>query len=126
MKRLVLNRLFLRGGRWRRRRSVEEAVGVLWMVVDEAKSSMNDPLMTSEERRHWAKILTDTVGVLNKLLANMGEKQFEYSQPKTAREHVYMKFWHPLRRHDDQLFALALACYASKEEEPFITVLPMT
>jgi hypothetical protein len=57
--------------------TVEGAVGILWMVIDEAKSYMDDPLMTSEERRHWAKILTDTVGVLNKLLANMGEKQFE-------------------------------------------------
>jgi hypothetical protein len=60
------------------------------------------------------------------LIAQMNEQQFEYTQPNTAREHVYMKFWHPLRRHDDQLFALALACYASKEEEPFITVLPMS
>jgi len=60
------------------------------------------------------------------LISQMNEQQFEYTQPKTAREHVYMKFRHPLRRHDDQLFALALACYASKEEEPFITVLPMS
>jgi len=60
------------------------------------------------------------------LIAQMNEQQYEYMQPKTAREHVYTKFWHPLRRHDDQLFALALACYASKEEEPYITVLPIT
>jgi phage FluMu gp28-like protein len=60
------------------------------------------------------------------LISQMNEQQFEYTQPKTAREHVYMKFWHPLRRHDDQLFALALACYASKKEEPYITVLPMS
>lgn len=35
----------------KRKRSVEEAVGVLWMVIDEAKSYMADPLTTSEERR---------------------------------------------------------------------------
>jgi len=60
------------------------------------------------------------------LISQMNEQQYEYLQPKTAREHIHMKFWHPPRRHDDQLFALALACYASKEEEqPFITVVPM-
>ena len=59
-------------------------------------------------------------------IAQMNEQQFEYMQPKTAREHVYMKFYHPLRRHDDQLFALALACYASREEEPFVAVLPIS
>ena len=58
-------------------RSPGEMVGVLWMVVDEAKSSMYDPLTSSEERRHWAKVLTDAVGVLNKTLANMGEKPLE-------------------------------------------------
>jgi hypothetical protein len=58
-------------------RSPGEMVGVLWMVIDEAKSSMYDPLTTSEERRNWAKVLTDTVGVLNKTLANLGEKSLE-------------------------------------------------
>jgi len=58
-------------------RSPVEMVGVLWMVIDEAKSSMYDPLTTSEERRNWAKVLTDTVGVLNKTLANMDEKSVE-------------------------------------------------
>jgi len=54
------------------------------------------------------------------LIAQINEQQCEYLQPKTAREHIHLKFWHPLRRHDDQLFALALACYASKEEEGII------
>ena len=40
----------------KRERSAEEMVGVLWMVIDEAKSSMYDPLTSSEERRHWAKV----------------------------------------------------------------------
>jgi hypothetical protein len=60
-----------------RGRSPQEAVGVLWMVIDEAKSSMHDPLTTSEEKRHWAKVLTDTVGVLNKAYENLGEKSLE-------------------------------------------------
>jgi hypothetical protein len=60
-----------------RERSPGEMVGVLWMVIEEAKSSMYDPLTTSEERRNWAKVLTDTVGVLNKTLANLGEKSLE-------------------------------------------------
>jgi len=55
-------------------RSPQEAVGVLWLVIDEAKSSLYDPLTTSVERRNWAKVLTDTVGVLNKAYANLGEK----------------------------------------------------
>ena len=58
------------------------------------------------------------------LISQMNEQQYEYLQPKTARERVHLKFWHPPRRHDDQLFALALACYASKEEEPTLWVIP--
>jgi len=58
------------------------------------------------------------------LIAQMNEQQYEYLQPKTAREHIHLKFWHPPRRHDDQLFALALACYASREEEPTLIVIP--
>jgi phage FluMu gp28-like protein len=81
-----------------------------------------------EEILTYMKLLMEQkkLGVLSDdstLIAQMNEQQFEYLQPKTAREHIHMKFWHPLRRHDDQLFALALACYASKEEEPFIAVL---
>ncbi|MEM3731159.1 MAG: hypothetical protein QW667_04365 [Candidatus Bathyarchaeia archaeon] len=50
------------------------------------------------------------------LIAQINEQQYEYQQPKKAKQHIHLKFWHPPRRHDDQLFALALACYASKEE----------
>jgi phage FluMu gp28-like protein len=83
-----------------------------------------------EELLTYVKLLMEQkkLGILSDdsaLIAQMNEQQFEYLQPKTAREHIYLKFWHPLRRHDDQLFALALACYASKEEEPFIAVLPI-
>jgi hypothetical protein len=58
-------------------RTVEEAISILWKVIDEAKMYVADPLLTSEEKRRWAKTLADTIGVLNKLLASQGEKQLE-------------------------------------------------
>jgi len=58
-------------------RTVEEALQILWKIIDEAKTYMQDPMLTSEEKRRWAKTLADTIGVLNKLLASQGEKQLE-------------------------------------------------
>jgi len=58
-------------------RTVDEAIQILWKVIDEAKMYMEDPLLTPEEKRRWAKTLADTIGVLNKLLASQGEKQLE-------------------------------------------------
>ncbi len=52
------------------------------------------------------------------LIAQINEQQYEYLKPKTAQERIHLKFWHPTGQHDDQLFALTLACYASKEKEP--------
>jgi len=52
------------------------------------------------------------------LITQISEQRYEYLKPKTAQERIHLKFYHPPKRHDDQLFALALACYASKEEEP--------
>lgn len=52
------------------------------------------------------------------LIAQTNEQQYEYLRPKTAQERVHLRFWHPQGRHDDQLYALALACYASKEAGP--------
>ena len=60
-----------------RGRTVEEATQILWGIIDEAKAYMEDPLLTSEEKRRWAKTLADTIGVLNKLLASQGENQLE-------------------------------------------------
>jgi hypothetical protein len=57
------------------------------------------------------------------LITQINEQQYEYQKPKKARENIHLKFWHPPRRHDDQLFALALACYASKEEKPKLTII---
>jgi hypothetical protein len=60
------------------------------------------------------------------LIAQINEQQYEYLKPSTAQEHIHIKFRHPRGRHDDQLYALALACYASKEAEPeqFVVVIP--
>jgi hypothetical protein len=60
------------------------------------------------------------------LIAQINEQQYEYLKPNTAQEYIHMKFRHPRGRHDDQLYALALACYASKETEPepFLVVVP--
>ena len=60
------------------------------------------------------------------LIAQINEQQYEYMKPNTAQERIHVKFRHPKGRHDDQLFALALACYASKETEPepFLAVVP--
>jgi hypothetical protein len=76
--------------------TVEDAVRVIWRVVEEAKSYMEDPKLTPEEKRRWAKTLADTIGVLNKLLASQGEKQLEDEDlgtllakiPKTLRRTV--------------------------------------
>jgi phage FluMu gp28-like protein len=60
------------------------------------------------------------------LIAQINEQQYEHLQPSTAQEHIHMKYRHPKGRHEDQLFALALACYATKEAEPepFLAVVP--
>jgi len=57
--------------------TVEEAIQILWKVIDEAKMYLEDPMLTPEEKRRWAKTLADTIGVYNKLLASQGEKQLE-------------------------------------------------
>jgi len=44
------------------------------------------------------------------LIAQINEQQYEYLKPKTAQERIHVKFSHPPNQHDDQLFALALAC----------------
>jgi len=63
--------------RFRGQRTVDEAVKILWKVIDEAKMYLEDPMLTPEEKRRWAKTLADTIGVLNKLLASQGEMLLE-------------------------------------------------
>jgi hypothetical protein len=58
-------------------RTVDEAIQILWRVIEEAKMGLVDERSTSEDKRQWAKVLCDTVGVLNKLLQSKGEKPLE-------------------------------------------------
>ena len=57
--------------------TVDDAIQILWKVIEEAKMYLEDEMTNSEEKRRWAKVLCDTMGVLNKLLASKGEKPFE-------------------------------------------------
>jgi len=47
-----------------------------------------------------------------RLCEQINEQRFEYTK------NGQLKFWHPTGSHDDQLWALALACFAAKETEP--------
>ncbi len=58
-------------------RTVDEAIQILWKVIEEAKTYLADERSTSEEKRQWAKVLCDTIGVLNKLISGKGEKPLE-------------------------------------------------
>jgi len=85
--------------------TIKNAIQIIWKIIDEAKAYMQDPMLTSEEKRRWAKTLADTIGVLNKLLASQGEKQLEDEDlgtllakiPKTLRRTV-MRRVHVWRR----------------------------
>ena len=90
--------------------------------TDVEKENMLNYLKLLMEK-HQLKIVGDD----HQLISQINEQQYEYLKPKTAQERIHLKFWHPQGRHDDQLYALALACYASKEAEPtpFVAVLPM-
>jgi len=58
-------------------RTVDEAIQILWKVIEEAKMYLADERSTSEDKRRWAKVLCDTISVLNKLLTSKGEKPLE-------------------------------------------------
>lgn len=81
--------------------------------TDVEKENMLNYLKLLMEKR-LLKILGDDA----QLIAQINEQQYEYLRPKTAQERMHLKFWHPQGRHDDQLYALALACYAAKEAKP--------
>jgi hypothetical protein len=66
-----------RGSTFAGGRTVDDATRILWLIVEEARKYMEDPMLTPEEKRRWAKTLADTIGVLNKLLASQGEEQLE-------------------------------------------------
>jgi phage FluMu gp28-like protein len=48
----------------------------------------------------------------HRLCQQINEQRYEYTQSG------HLRFWHPPNSHDDQLWSLTLACYASKQEEP--------
>ena len=51
-----------------------------------------------------------------RLCQQLNEQQYEYG--KTGK----LRFWHPPNSHDDQLWALALSVYASKQDETEATL----
>jgi phage FluMu gp28-like protein len=81
--------------------------------TDVEKENMLSHLKILMEKK-LLKILGDD----KQLIAQINEQQYEYLRPKTAQERIHLKFWHPPGRHDDQLYALALACSASTEAPP--------
>jgi len=111
-----------------------DKTGVGDVIVDEIEEigirNINGMFLTDrwkEEIFTYLKLLMEQkkLNILSddaELIAQINEQQYEYTQPKKAQKHIHLKFWHPPRRHDDQLFALALACYASKEEPPKLII----
>lgn len=111
-----------------------DKTGVGDVIVDEIEEigirNVNGMFLTDrwkEEIFTYLKLLMEQkkLSILSddaELIAQINEQQYEYTQPKKAKKHIHLKFWHPPRRHDDQLFALALACYASKEEPPKLII----
>jgi len=62
-----------------------------------------------------------TLPMERSLLSQINEQQYRFGKAKPSEspeEKGIMTFYHPPGTHDDQLWALALAVYASKEEEP--------
>jgi hypothetical protein len=98
---------------------IPEVKGVFF--TDAEKENMLNYLKLLMEKRQLR-----IQGGDKQLIAQINEQQYEYLQPNTARERIHIKYRHPKGRHDDQLYALALACYANKEAdpEPFLAVVP--
>jgi phage FluMu gp28-like protein len=101
------------------RLDISEVTGVFF--TDTEKENMLNYLKLLMEKK-----LLRIQGEDKQLIAQINEQQYEYLKPNSAQERLHLKFRHPKGRHDDQLFALALACYASKEAapEPFLVVVP--
>ena len=115
-----------------------DKTGIGDAVVDELEAidipDVNGVFFTDAEKENmlnYLKLLMEKKqlgihGEDKQLIAQINEQQYEYLKPNTAQERIHIKFRHPKGRHDDQLFALALACYASQEAgpEPFLVVVP--
>lgn len=81
----------------------------IFLTDTEKENMLNYMKLLMEKQK--LKILGDDAP----LIAQINEQQYEYLKPKTAQERIHLKFRHPRGTHDDQLHALALACYASKQ-----------
>ena len=115
-----------------------DKTGIGDAVVDELESidmpEVKGVFFTDAEKENmlnYLKLLMEKKllrirGEDKQLIAQINEQQYEYLKPNSAQERIHIKFRHPKGRHDDQLFALALACYASKESEPepFLVIVP--
>ena len=55
-------------------RGINEALRAIWKAIEEAKTFLADPSLEPKEKRAWAKVLCDCLGVLNKLLERQGER----------------------------------------------------
>jgi phage terminase large subunit-like protein len=107
-----------------------DKTGIGDAIVDELNNigldDVNGVFFTDTEKENmlnYLKLLMEKKqlrlhGQDKQLLAEINEQQYEYIKPKTAQERIHLSFHHPRGRHDDQLFALALACYATKECYP--------
>ncbi len=102
-----------------------ENIGI-WEVKGVFFTDMEKENMLNYLKLLMEKNLLCIQGGDKQLISQINEQQFEYLQPKTAQEHIHMKYRHPKGSHDDQLYSLALACYASKEAGPeqFVSVVP--
>ena len=98
---------------------VPNVVGVFFTEV--LKENMLNYLKLLMEKKQLKLLGRD-----KQLISQINEQQYEYFKPESAQERVHLKFCHPRGRHDDQLYALALACFACKEAEPraSLTVVP--
>jgi len=115
-----------------------DKTGIGDAIVDELESidipNVKGVFFTDAEKENmlnYLKLLMEKKqlrirGEDKQLIAQINEQQYEYLKPNTAQERIHIKFRHPRGRHDDQLYALALACYATKETEPepFLVVVP--
>ncbi len=115
-----------------------DKTGIGDAVVDELEdieiSNIKGVFFTDVEKENmlnYLKLLMEKKQLLihgpdKQLIAQINEQQYEYLKPNTAQERIHLKFRHPKGRYDDQLYALALACYASKEAEPepFLVIVP--
>lgn len=101
-----------------------DRTGVGEAVLDEISDLPVDGVMFTEQRKAnmmgGLKVKMEqgnlAISYDRDLCDQLNEQQYEYK--KTGRLH----FWHPLGRHDDRLWSLALAVYATRGEESTLPI----